>query len=133
MGNTLNNHFNRIGVDVTGNKTLAAVDCGVVQNATVDAIVFTLPSTALGLTFTFKNGGRYDNAVGFAISPAAADGITGGGLATPVINKDILNLKAVAEPGNEITIVGTGSAGTGAWIITSGTSANTNGDFSREA
>lgn len=128
MANTLNNHFDRVNASVTGNKTVAAVDCGVVQNVTVDGAVITLPSTAAGLTYTFKNGGRYDNAVGFAISPAAADGITGGGLATPVINKDILALKTVSKPGDEITLVGTGSAGTGAWIITN----LTTGAFSRE-
>lgn len=124
----LNHHFNRETALVTSNKTLAAVDCGVVQEVTADAVVFTLPSTAAGLTFTFKNGSRYDGEYGFAISPAAADGITGGGLATPVINKDILSSKSTNRAQDEITLVGTGSAGTGAWIIQ-----NSVGTYTREA
>jgi len=125
---TANKDFNRAAAAVTGNKTLAAVDCGVVQLVKADAPIFTLPSTAAGLTFTFRNGSTYDGQYGFAISPAAADGITGGGLATPVINKDILVTKATTRATDEITLVGTGTAGTGAWIIS-----NSIGTYTREA
>lgn len=125
---TLNHHFNRAATNRTANATLAAVDSGSVQVVSADALVFTLPSTAVGLTFTFKNGSRTDGEYGFAISPAAADGITGGNLATPVINKDIVSSKATNRCQDEITIIGTGVAGTGAWMIT-----NATGTYTREA
>lgn len=110
----------------TASVTLAAVDSGVVQKVSEDALVFSLPSTAAGLTYVFENAGDISNlpagaggneTVGFAISPAAADGISGGGLATPVINKDLLYAKATSVVGERITLVGTGVAGTAAWII----------------
>lgn len=110
----------------TASATLAAVDSGVVQKVAEDALVFTLPSTAVGLTYTFEVAGDISNlpvgagsnkSVGFAISPAAADGITGGGLATPVINKDLLYAKSTSVVGERITLVGTGVAGTAAWVV----------------
>lgn len=115
----------RRAVDVTENKTVAAVDGGVVQVVRTDAITITLPSTADGLAFTFMNGG--DNASGTPtgaaadgscavnISPAAADLITGV-LATPVDNKDLINTKATSKVGDEVTIIGGDANG---WNITS--------------
>jgi hypothetical protein len=112
------------------NKTLAAVDCGVVQRIGADALVMSLPSTAVGLYFIFEVAGvkaagangpagtGTNKSAGFAISPAAADGITGGGLATPVINKDLLLAKTTSIVGMRIGVMGTGVAGTGAWIVT---------------
>lgn len=113
-------------VVVTSNKTLAAVDAGVVQKVAEDALVFTLPSTAAGLKFVFEVAGDITNlpagaggneTVGFAISPAAADGISGGGLATPVVNKDLLYAKATSVVGERVALVGTGVAGVAAWVI----------------
>lgn len=114
-------------VSVTGNKTLAAVDSGIVQKIAADAVVITLPSTAVGLYFIVEVAGKpaggtpgsgSNKSVGFAVSPAAADGITGGSLATPVINKDLLYAKSTSTVGARLAIVGTGTAGTGAWIVT---------------
>lgn len=116
-------------VIVVSNKTLAPIDSGVVQAVGADGVIFTLPSTAVGLQYIFevngvKAGGNNgpvgtgaNKTVGFAISPAAADGITGGGLATPVVNKDILYAKANSMVGDRITLTGTGVAGTGAWLF----------------
>ena len=127
-------------VNVTGNKTLAAVDAGVVQRIIADGAVITLPSTASGLTFIFEVGGvpkagapvgtGDNNSVGFAVSPAAADGITGGGKATPVVNKDFLYGKTNSKVGARLAVVGSGTAGTGGWIVTEISDA---GNWTREA
>lgn len=115
----------RRAVNVTENKTLAAVDGGVVQNVITDAITITLPSTADGLAFTVRNGGDNpantpsgavaDGSVAVNLSPAAADLITGV-LATPVDNKDLINTKATAKVGDEVTVIGGDANG---WNITS--------------
>lgn len=117
----------RISVDVTGNKTLTAADSGIVQNVVFDTAVITLPSTALGLEFTIRNGGAKvnsggpagavaDNSVGFTVAPAAADGITGNGF-TAATNKGALQTKASANVGNEIRVSGTGAAGVTGWVV----------------
>ena len=121
-------------VDVTENKTLAAVDGGVVQNVLTDAITITLPSTAAGLVFTVRNGGDndasaavgsgYNGSMAVNLSPAAADLITGV-LATPVDNKDLINTKATAQVGDEVTVTGGDANG---WNIT-----NIKGIWAREA
>jgi hypothetical protein len=113
----------RTSADVSSTKTLSNSDSGIVQNVRASAAVITLPSTQAGLTFTFRVGGVAvtsgpQGAAGAThtvnVSPAAADGIIGLGL-TGVINKDlILTGGAVGE---EFTLVGTGAAGTGAWVI----------------
>lgn len=117
--------LDRQSVDVSADKTLAATDCGIVQNVIADGKVITLPSTAAGLSFTIRNGGApaggsagsgSDGSVLVAISPAAADGITGNGF-TAANNKDALNTKLTSRVGDEITLTGTGNAGTAAWII----------------
>jgi hypothetical protein len=114
----------RRAVDVSENKTLAAVDGGVVQNVITDAITVTLPSTAAGLSFTVRNGGDNaagtptgagaDGSVAVNLSPAAADLITGV-LATPVDNKDLINTKATSMVGDEVTVVGGDANG---WNVT---------------
>lgn len=105
----------RRAVNVTENKTLAAVDGGVVQVVIADALTITLPSTAAGLAFTVRNGGvpktggtagSGDNgSAAVNLSPAALDLITGV-LATPLDNKDLINTKATACVGDEVSIVG---------------------------
>lgn len=117
----------RIAVDVTGNKTLVAADSGIIQNVIFDTAVITLPSTALGLEYTIRNGGSKvnsggpagavaDNSVGFTVAPAAADGITGNGF-TAAVNKGAVQTKATANVGDEIRVSGTGTAGVTGWVI----------------
>lgn len=115
-------------VNVTANKTLTAADSGIIQNATVDGVAFTIPSTALGLHFFFSNGGQNDGDVGFSINPQAADGVTGNGF-TAAVNKDILNAKATAKAGDELALFGTGAAGVTAYVV----AAPPVGTFTREA
>ena len=120
-----------LSVDVTSNKTLTAADSGIVQNVIADAIVITLPSTANGLTYTVRNGGKpvtngpagsgSNGTVLVSLSPAAADGFTGGFTGTPTVNKDLLNTKATSLVGDYVTVTGTGTAGVTGWIVTEAT------------
>jgi hypothetical protein len=103
--------------------TMTAADSGIVTYVDTDAKVITLPSTAVGLTFTIVNAGA-DGAVGVSISPAAADKIQGAGLSA-ADNKDLINTKATAKKGDAVTLVGDGADG---WFIQS-----MHGTWAREA
>jgi len=113
----------RVAVDVTENKTLADTDCGVVQVVKTDAITITLPSTVVGYNYTIRNGGVKktgstfgsgdDGSVLVAVSPAAADKIAGLQF-TATDNKDVLNTKATAKVGDEVTLIGDGVNG---WMV----------------
>jgi len=115
---TVNNHFNRSGTDVTGNVTLTAADSGKVFIVKADGVVITLPSTALGLTYTIKNGSRYDGEYAYTVAPAAADGVTGNGF-TAAVNKAITVSKATSRAKDEFTILGTGTTGVTGWVFQS--------------
>lgn len=113
-------------VNVTGNKTLTAADCGIVQNVVADGAVISLPATADGLVFIIRNGGDNptgtpagavsDGSCGVSVSPVAADGITGNGF-TATVNKDAINTKATSVVGDEIKLVGNGTTGVTAYTI----------------
>lgn len=94
----------RIWEEVAVNKTLDAEDVGKVMLVTVDAVVITLPSTAVKMAFTIANGGA-DGTVGLSVSPAALDKIMGADLAG-VDNKDRINTKATAKRLDYISIFG---------------------------
>lgn len=70
---------------VTGNKTVAEGDSGVVQNVTATATM-TLPATTVGTSFIFRVGA---DSITLSISPAAADKIMGNGF-TSADNKDLI-------------------------------------------
>lgn len=105
----------RYSVDVTGNKTLTVADCGIVQNVIADGKTITLPATAFGLSFTIRNGGvpktsgptgSGDNgSVLITIAPQAADKIQGGIMGASADNTAMLNTKATARVGDEVTLV----------------------------
>ncbi|HQZ51032.1 MAG TPA: hypothetical protein PLF17_10935 [Chitinophagaceae bacterium] len=110
-------------VILTANATLTAGDSGKTFLIGTDALVITLPSTELGLEFTFINSGAAGNNI-VTISPQAADGIAGTiTLASSVVTRvgtvdtDLVNTKATSTKGNAVKIVGTGVAGTGAYYI----------------
>lgn len=113
----------RSTVDVTENKTLALADCGIVQNVITDAITVTLPATAAGLQFTVRNGGvpksgapagtGDDYSCLVTISPNASDKFSGFAV-TPADDKDMLNTKATARVGDELSFY---SDGTDGWTI----------------
>lgn len=127
----------RLWVDVDSNKTLAAIDGGFVQNVIADALTVTLPSTALGLSFTVRNGGVpvTSGATGTGsngtalvkVSPAAADGFSGLNF-TAAVNKAAQNTKATSVAGDFIQILGTGTAGVTGWTFISSA-----GTWAREA
>ena len=66
-----------------------------------DGIVFTLPSIAIGNTFTIMYTGLNGKAA-INISPAALDGITYAG--TQVDDKDLILTKATAKTGDYVTL-----------------------------
>lgn len=113
----------RRAVKVTENKTLAAKDNGVVQNVAVDALTITLPATVVGTTYTIRNAGvaKTSAPVGtgdnksclVTIQPNASDMIYGMEM-TAADNKALLNTKATAAVGDEVTLIGDGANG---WMI----------------
>ena len=76
-------------------------DSGKSLVSTLDGIVYTLPSIAIGNTVTFINMAD-DGQGALNISPAAADGITYDGSSTD--NKDLINTKATAKKGDYVTL-----------------------------
>ena len=78
----------------------------------MDAIVYTLPSIAIGNTVTFVNMAD-DGQAALNISPAAADGITYAGSSTD--NVDLVNTKATAKKGDFVTLASLD--GTVAWQV----------------
>ena len=86
----------------TANYTVViTADSGKTLASTLDAIVYTLPSIAIGNTVTFVNMAE-DGQAALNISPAAVDGITYAG--TAVDNKDLVNTKATAKKGDFVTL-----------------------------
>lgn len=109
--------------ELTDNLTLTVHDSGKTIFVGVDAKAITLPPTMKGLKFTFVNTGDAGNNI-IKVSPAATDGILGTVGAVTLdgtVNKAAQNTKATSKTGDNITIVGTGNAGTKAWIVISGT------------
>lgn len=112
---------------LTDNATLTEDQSGEVIGIGTDAKVISLPATKAGLKYTIINTGAAGNNI-VTISPVAADGISGTiTLAASVVvdagvvNKDLINTKATATAGDCVTLLGTGVAGTTAWIILSST------------
>jgi hypothetical protein len=87
------------------NYTVTAADTGSVFIANAADLVFTLPSTVVGLTYTFVNA-ALSGGTGLSISPAAADNINEG-----TDNKDLINSGATDVVGDSVTIVGDGDGG----------------------
>lgn len=113
-------YYARNIVNRATNTTLASTDAGTVQNVTVDAVVITLPATAagnVGMQFTVRNGGANNGDVGFTVAPNAADGMNGLGF-TSATNKGIVNTKATARPGDEISFQSSGVTGVNGWYVT---------------
>ena len=98
----------------SANYTMDINDCGKIIYVDTNAVVITLPSTAVGLYYTFVNAGATDGTVGFSISPAAIDLIKGCDLA-PTDDEDIINTAATAKHGDRVSLVADGVNG---WMIT---------------
>ena len=99
----------------TANYTVAInTDAGKTLVSTLDAIVYTLPSIAIGNTITFVNMAD-DGQAALNISPAAVDGITYAGSA--VDDKDLILTASGSKVGDRVTLLGDGSGG---WVILDG-------------
>lgn len=86
----------------TANYTVViTTDSGKTFVSELDAIVFALPSIAIGNTVTFVNMAE-DGTAALNISPATLDGITYAGSSTD--NKDLINTKATANKGDFVTL-----------------------------
>ena len=112
---------------LTANYTLTVQDSGKTFLIATDALVITLPDTVAGLEYTFMNSGADGNNI-ITVSPAAADGISGTvTLAATVVSlsgvvdKDLINTKATSISGDTSKIIGTGVAGTEAWLLSGST------------
>lgn len=112
---------------ITADKTLTVEDSGRTFMVATDALTITLPDTIKGLEYTFMNSGADGNNI-ITVSPAALDGVSGTvTLAATVVSlsgvvdKDLINTKASSISGDTSTIVGTGIAGTEAWLLKSST------------
>ena len=91
-------------VDVTGAKTLAITDQGIVQNVTASATI-TLPSTVVSYSFIVRVG-KYGLTLN--VSPAALDLIAGNGF-TAADDKDVIFTNQAA--GSYVQIIGNGTTG----------------------
>jgi hypothetical protein len=120
-------HLKERSVAVTGNKTLAAADSGIVQlvsgtGSLAGDPVITLPVTAAAGSFIVRAG---NDGVRLRVAPNSADGITGNGF-TAANNKFVQIVSARA--GDQIVLRGTGTTGVTGWIVESAT-----GTWVREA
>ena len=120
----------RLWINVSENKTLAATEFGWVQNVIVDGLTLTAPASATvlaGAGLTIRNGGVVqassttgsgdDGSVGFVLTPASGDGVTGNGF-TAAVNKGVTYVKSGGKVGDEITLA-SGAANTAkAWNVT---------------
>ena len=89
-------------VEKTANYTVViTADSGTTFTSSLDGMVFTQPSIAIGNTVTFVNTAP-DGVAELNISPAAADGITYVGSSTD--DKDLINTKATAKYGDSVTL-----------------------------
>jgi hypothetical protein len=111
-------------ITITEDTTLTAEDSGKLILVATDALTISLPATAKGLIYHFRNSGATTNNI-ITVSPVAADGIAGTiTLAASVVvldgtvNKDIVNTKGTSQAGDSVTLEGTGVTGTKAWFAT---------------
>lgn len=100
----------------TGTYTVVTVtDCGKTFVCS-ETTVYTLHATSVGSIYTFVYDGK-DGAGQISISPNAADGIGGVGVAATV-NKDLINTLATARKGDYVTVAaGVGATGVTAWHV----------------
>lgn len=96
--------------NVTGAKTLAITDSGIIQRVTATATV-TLPATVVGYYYIIENGGA-DGTVTINVSPNASDKIAGNGF-TATDDKDAIN--TLGNHGDRIELLGDGVNG---WFLT---------------
>lgn len=101
-------------VSKSANYTCTADDTGTLFIAGAADLVFTLPSTAKGLCYTFQIAAAgLSVGTGLSISPASTDKIMGNGF-TSADNKDAICAGSGDREGDLIELVGDGDLG---WYI----------------
>jgi hypothetical protein len=121
----------RLWINVTENKTLAATEFGWVQNIIADGLTLTAPASATvlaGSELILRNGGvpktggpvgSGDNgSLGFILTPASGDGVTGNGF-TAAVNKGVTYVKAEGQVGDEMVLACGGANTAKAWNVAS--------------
>lgn len=94
-------------VSKAANYTVLAADTGKTFTSGAADVVFTLPATAVALTFTFV-AITLSATTGLSVSPAAVDNINSG-----TDNKDLINTAATDVLGDSVTVIGNGTTG---WV-----------------
>lgn len=121
----------RLWINVSETKTLAATEFGWVQNIITDGLTLTLPASATvlsGSQIVLRNGGvpktngtagsGDDGSVGFIVTPASGDGVTGNGF-TAAVNKGVTYVKTGGKVGDEIVLDCGGANTAKAWNVAS--------------
>lgn len=121
----------RLWIDISATKTLLATEFGWVQNIVTDGLTLTLPASATvlaGATVVFRNGGvpvtsgpvgsGSNGTVGFVVTPASGDGVTGNGF-TAATDKGITYVKASGNIGDELKLSCGGANTAKAWNVES--------------
>lgn len=121
----------RLWIDVSATKTLLATEMGWVQNVITDSLTITAPASATvlaGATITLRNGGvpatggaagtGSNGTVGFILTPASGDGVTGNGF-TAATDKGVTYVKAQGNVGDEILMSAGGANTAKAWNVVS--------------
>lgn len=119
----------RLWIDVTATKTLLATEFGWVQNIITDGLVLTLPASATvlgGSSVILRNGGvpatggaagtGSDGTIGFVVTPASGDGVTGNGF-TAATDKGVTYVKAGGKVGDEMQLLSGGANTAKAWNV----------------
>lgn len=121
----------RLWINVSETKTLAATEFGWVQNIITDGLTLTLPASATvlaGSEIVIRNGGvpqtsstagsGDDGSVGYVVTPASGDGVTGNGF-TAAVNKGVTYVKSGGKVGDEIVLACGGANTAKAWNVAS--------------
>lgn len=119
----------RLWIDITATKTLLATEFGWVQNILTDGLTLTMPASATvlaGATIILRNGGvpvtsgpvgsGSNGQIGFILTPASGDGITGNGF-TAATDKGITYVKASGNVGDEVELSCGGANTAKAWNV----------------
>lgn len=119
----------RLWIDVSATKTLLATEFGWVQNIVTDGLTLTMPASATvlaGSTIILRNGGvpvtsgpvgtGSNGQVGFVLTPASGDGITGNGFIAAT-DKGITYVKASGNIGDEVELCCGGANTAKAWNV----------------
>ena len=102
---------NAARITKAANANAAVTESGVCYDVTTDAVVITLPATAVGLEFTIMNMAADGGALVEVDFQAADKNLGGLGIAAGGDGKKLSNTKATAKKGDFITFIADGTDG----------------------